>query len=121
MFCLHLHSTWLRVCRHNPALHAVCRNTIGRCQAAMGAGDEAVRTFSSAGVDAFKYRCYFLSMLLARDCIVHGGGNRAEQLLVIGKSVAAMPGADLPELTEVLGNGIDAAKSAEAFRAKMGC
>jgi len=58
-------------------------------------------------------------MLLARDCVVHGGGNRAEQLLVIGKSVAAMPDADLPELTEVLGNGMDAAKAAEAFRAKV--
>ena len=87
----------------------------------MGAVDQAVRTFSTAGFDAFKYRCYFLSMLLARDCIVHGGDCRAEQLLVIGKSVAAMPDADLPELTEVLGNGIDAAKAAEAFRAKMGC
>ena len=30
--------------------------------------------------------------------------------------------ADLPELTEVLGNGMDAAKAVEAFRAKVvGC
>ena len=75
---------------------------------------------TTAGVEAYKFRCYFLSMLLARDCVVHGGGNGAEQLLVIGKSVAAMPDADLPELSEVLGNGMDAAKAAEAFRAKMG-
>ena len=112
------------MCRHNPPLHAVCRNTIGRCQAAIGEGyaDEAVHTFTSAGLEAYRHRCYFLPMLLARDCAVHGGGNRAEQLLVIGKSVAAMPDADLPELTEVLGNGMDAAKAAEAFRAKVaGC
>ena len=106
--------------RHNPPLHAVCRNTIGRCQAAMGKTDKAVHTFTAAGVEAHEHRCYFLSMLLARDCVVHGGGGRASQLLVIGKSVAAMPDADLPELSKVLGNGMDAAKAAEAFRAEGG-
>lgn len=107
--------------RHNPPLRAVCRNTIGRCQTAMGEVDEAVHTFTAAGVEAYKYKCYFLSMLLARDCVVHGGGGRTEQLLLIGKSVAAMPDADVPELTEVLGNGLNAADAADAFRAKGGC
>ena len=109
---------WYLVHRHSPPLHAVCRNTIGRCQAAIGEVDEAVHTFTTAGVEAYKYRCFFLSVLLARDCVVHGGGDRTEQLLLIGKSVAAMPDADVPELTEVLGNGLDAA---DAFRAKGGC
>ena len=83
--------------------------------------DKAVHTFTDAGVEAYKYRCYFLSMLLARDCIVHGGGDRAEQLLLIGKSVAAMPDADLPELTEVLGNGLDVVEASEAFRDHRDC
>ena len=87
----------------------------------MGEVDKAANTFADAVVDAYKYKCYFLSMLLARDCIVHGGGDRAEQLLLIGKSVAAMPDADLPELTEVLGNGLDAADAADAFGAEGGC
>ena len=87
----------------------------------MGALDESVRICTTAGLEAYKYRCYFLSMLLARDCIVHGGGDRTEQLLLIGKSVAAMPNADVPELTEVLGNGLDAADAAGTFRAKGGC
>ena len=85
----------------------------------MGEVDKAVHTFTDAGIDAYKYKCYFLSMLLARDCIVHGGGDRAEQLLVIGKSVAAMPDADLPELTEVLGNGLDVVEASKAFRDHM--
>ena len=86
----------------------------------MGNLDESVHTFTDAGVEAYKYKCYFLSMLLARDCIVHGGGDRAEQLLAIGKSVAAMPDADLPELTEVLGHGLDAVEASEAFRGRVG-
>ena len=86
----------------------------------MGEVDKAANTFADAGVDAYKYKCYFLSMLLARDCIVHGGGGRTEQLLVIGKSVAAMPDADLPELTEVLGHGLDAVEASAAFRGKVG-
>ena len=118
-FGAHLHPTRFCMCRHNPPLHAVCRNTIGRCQAAVGEVDKAMHTFTAAGVEAYKYRCFFLSMLLARDCIVHGGGGRTVQLLLIGKSVAAMPVADVPELTEVLGNGLDAAKAAEAFRGKV--
>ena len=87
----------------------------------MGEVDKAVHTFTDAGIDAYKYKCYFLSMLLARGCVVHGGGDRAEQLPLIGKSVAAMPDADVPELTEVLGNGLDAADAADAFRAEGGC
>jgi hypothetical protein len=87
----------------------------------MGKLDESVDTFTTAGIEAYRHRCYFLSMLLARDCVVHGGGDRTEQLLLIGKSVAAMPDADVPELTEVLGNGLDAADAAGAFRAEGGC
>ena len=85
----------------------------------MGEVDKAVHTFADAGDEAYKYKCYFLSMLLARDCVVHGGGDRAEQLILIGKSVAAMPDADLPELTKVLGNGLDAVEASEAFRGKV--
>ena len=121
MFCSHLHPTSLHMHRHNPPLHAVCRSTIGRYQAVVGEVAKAMHTFTTAGVEACKYKCFFLSMLLARDCIVHGGGDRAEQLLLIGKSVAAMPDADVPELTEALGNGLDAADAADAFLAKGGC
>ena len=95
---------------------------VAQCQAAVGQNPEAEQTFAAAIRTAFECRAYFVSMVLAADCIGEGLGERGRLVVDgVGKAAVAMPGADTGELTakalSLRGSGLDAAAAAAAASA----
>ena len=103
-------------------MRSVYRGVVAQCQAAVGQKNEAEQTFAAAIRMAFECRAYFVSMVLAADCIAEGLGER-ERLMVdgVGKAALAMPDADMDELTSKVlslrGAGLDAGAAAAAAAA----
>lgn len=97
----------------------VHRGVVAQCLVALGGATEALQTFDRAMAGAYDHRLYFVSVVLAAECIATGLGDR-ERLVssTIGGALAAMPDADLDGLTaKVLSPrapGVDAAAARRA-------